>query len=84
MGGGVSLPWVYVHSSIYETYLVWWFPRDLCLIGWEGGVSLPWVYVHSAIYLKLIQCSGFPEIYTRLEERGWGQSAMGICAFFYI
>ena len=65
---GVSLPWVYVHYAIYETSLVEWFSRDLCLIGGGGGVSLPW-------------CSGFPEIYAQLEE---GQSAMGICAFCYI
>ena len=36
-GGGVSLPWVYVPSSICETYLVYWFSRDLCSI---GGVYL--------------------------------------------
>ena len=53
-GDGVSLPWVYVHSAIYETYLVQWFSRDLWSIGGGGGVSLPWVYVHSAIYMKLI------------------------------
>ena len=49
-GHGVSLPWVYVHSAIYETYLVQWFFRDLWLTG-GGGVSLPLVYVHSAIYV---------------------------------
>ena len=45
-GGGVNLPWVYVHCAIYETYLVSWFSRDLCLIGGGVGVSLPW---HSTI-----------------------------------
>ena len=45
----MSLPWVYVHSSICETYLVYWSSRDLCSIGGGGGVSLPWVYVHSSI-----------------------------------
>ena len=49
-GHGVSLPWVYVHSSLCETYLVYWSCTDLWLIG--GGA--------------------------------WGQSAMGICAFFYM
>ena len=48
--GGVSLPWVFVHSAIYETYSVQW----CCIILWSieggGGVSLPWVCVHSAIY----------------------------------
>ena len=49
-GGGVNLPWVYVHSAIYETFFVSWFSRDLCSIGGGGGVNLPWVYVHCAIY----------------------------------
>ena len=35
------------------------------------------------LYVKLIWCSGIPEIYAQLEE-GVGQSAMGICAFFYM
>ena len=47
-GVGVSLPWVYAHSAICETYLVWWFSTDLCSIG-GGGIHLPLVYVHSAI-----------------------------------
>ena len=33
--------------------------------------------------MKLFWCSAFPEIYGGLKE-GWGQSAMGICAFFYM
>ena len=33
--------------------------------------------------MKLIWCTGFPDIYARLEE-GWGQSPMGICALCYI
>ena len=46
IGGGPSakyeftLTWVYVHSAIYETYLVYWFSRDLCSIGGGDGVSL--------------------------------------------
>ena len=34
--------------------------------------------------MKLIWCNGFAEIYASLEERGWGQSAIGICALCYI
>ena len=34
-GEGVNLPWVYVHSAIYETYLLQWFSRNLWSIG--GG-----------------------------------------------
>ena len=40
-------------------------------------------YMCILLYMKLIQCSGFPEIYAQLKERGWGQSAMGICVFLY-
>ena len=38
-------------------------------------------YMH-ILYVKRIWCSGFPEIYVQLEEGG--QSAMGICASFYM
>ena len=34
--------------------------------------------------MKLIWCNGFPEIYAQLEERGGGQSAMGIYPLCYI
>ena len=44
---GVHLPWVYVHSVIYETYWVKHFCMDLWSI-WR--VQLPWVYVQSAIH----------------------------------
>ena len=40
-GGGVNLPWLYVHCAIYETYLVYLFSRGLCLIGVGGGVNVP-------------------------------------------
>ena len=36
------------------------------------------------IYMKPISCNGFPEIYAQLEEGVEVQSAMGICALFYI
>ena len=47
--GEVSLPWVYVESAIYETYLVQWFSRYIWSIRGGGMVSLPWVYVYTAI-----------------------------------
>ena len=53
----VHLPLVYVHSSICETYLVWWFSRDLCSI--EGGYICLW-YMCILPYVKLIWCGGFP------------------------
>ena len=39
-------------------------------------------YMCILLYVKLMWCNGFPEIYAQLEEGG--QSAMGICAFFYM
>ena len=67
-GRGVNLPWVYVHCAIYETYLVWWFSRDLCLIGGGGRGSICHGYMCIVLYMKLIWCDGFPEIYAQLEE----------------
>ena len=46
---GVSLPWVYVHSAIHDTYFMYWCCIDVWLIR-GGGICLTWVYVHSAIY----------------------------------
>ena len=40
-------------------------------------------YMCILLYVELTWCSGFLEIYAQLEE-GWGQSAMSICAFFYM
>ena len=40
------MPWVYVHSAICGTDAVYWFFRDLCLI---GGICWPLVYVLSSI-----------------------------------
>ena len=39
------LPWVYVHSSICQTYLVKWFSRSLYLNGGGGVVSQGYVVV---------------------------------------
>ena len=41
-------------------------------------------YMCILLYVKLLQCSGFPEIYAWLEEGALGHSAMGICAFLYM
>ena len=48
----------------------------------DGGINLPWVYVHCAIYetyfgVMVLQRS-------MLNLIGGGQSAIGICALFYI
>ena len=56
--GGVSLPWVYVHSAIYDSYLVYWFSRDLCSIGEEVGVgSICHGYMYILLSVTVIQCS---------------------------
>ena len=83
-GHGVSLPWVYVHSSICQTYLVYWSCTDLCLIGGGGMGSVCHGYLCILLYVKPLQCSSFPEIYASLEDGAWSQSAMAICAFFYL
>ena len=41
-------------------------------------------YMCILLYMKLIQCSGVAYIYGQIRGEGWGQSAMGICAFSYI
>ena len=37
---GVCLPWVYVHSSICETYLVWWHCIDLWSTGGTSAMGI--------------------------------------------
>ena len=39
-------------------------------------------YMCILLYVKLIVCSGFPEMYAQFEEGG--MSAFHICAFFYM
>ena len=41
-------------------------------------------YMCILLSVKFIWCSGSPEIYAQLEEGGWGQSVIGICAFFHM
>ena len=61
---------------------MYWFFRDLFLIGGGGGVNLPRVYVHCAISAK---CGVALFKASMLDwRRGWGQSALGICALCYI
>ena len=72
---------VSVHSSICDTYSVYWFSRDLWSIGGGGGVCLH-TYLYILLYVILIQCSGLPEIYGQLEVVG--SVCTGICAFCYM
>ena len=53
-GGGVNLPWVYVHCVIYEhLHLVSWLSRDLCSIGGGGG-SICHGNMCIVLYMKLM------------------------------
>ena len=54
---------VYLHSSISETYLVQWYYIDL----WSIGAGGPW-YMCILLYLKLTSCCGIPQIYGQFEE----------------
>ena len=55
------------------------------MLDWRRGMgSVCHGYMCILLYVKLLQCSGFPEIYAQLEEGAWGLSPMGICAFFYM
>ena len=83
VGGYSDYGYMCIVLYMSEIYLVSWVFRDLCLIG--GGVGSIWHgYMCIVQYLKLIWCNGFPEIYAELEEGWWGQSAVGICALYYI
>ena len=53
-----------MHSAICETYLVYWCCIDLWSIG-GGYICLQYMYI--LLYVKLLWCSGFPEIYAQLE-----------------
>ena len=37
---GISLPWVFVHCAIYETYVVAWFCRDLSIGGGQSAIGI--------------------------------------------
>ena len=63
IGGGAL---VYLHSAISETYLVQWYSIDPWSIG--GGRYICPGYMCILLYVKLIWCSGFPQIYGLLEE----------------
>ena len=77
---GVHLPWVHVHSSICETFSTVVLHGSGQLMG--RSICLRYMYI--LLYVKLIWCSSLAWIYGQLEEGGWGQSAMGVCAFFHM
>ena len=49
----------------------------------RAGVSLPWVYVHSPMY-KTYSVEWCCIDLWSMTGGGWVQSAMGICAYFYM
>ena len=81
---GVNLPWVYVHCSIYIYRSAMRCPKfgvavlQVSILYW-GVVCHGYLCI--VLYMKLMWCHGFAEIYAQLEG---GQSAIGICALFYI
>ena len=48
---------------------------------WSGSICQGYMCI--LLDVKLILCNGVAEIYAHLEE-GWGQSVLGVCAFFYM
>ena len=84
--GGISLPWVYVHSSIYETYLVQWCSLDLWSNWMKGNGGT--VY-HRGIcafcyMMKHIQCSGVAYIDGCNLRRGDTVGLGYMCINFYM
>ena len=79
--GEISLPWVYVHFAIYEILCHRGVAEIYCQL--NGVESVCHGYICILLYVKIIWCSGFPEIYAQLKE-GWGKSATGIYAYCYI
>ena len=47
---------------------------------WRGSICQGYICI--LLDVKLIGCKGVAEMYVHLEK-GWGQSAIGICAFFF-
>ena len=47
------------------------------MVAWRGKMCLEYMFI--LLYVKLIWCSGIPQIYGQLEEGG-----LGICAFCYM
>ena len=55
---GVSLPWIFVHCAIYETYVVSWFCRDLSSIG-GGSICHRYMCIVLYIYRYAMRCINF-------------------------
>ena len=65
-----------MHSSICETYLVYWSSIDLCSIG--GGMSA--LGIGAFFNMRTLFCV----VVFHRSLVNWGMSALGICAFCYM
>ena len=66
---GFNLLRVCVHCAIYETHLVSWFCRDLCLIGgWRGSISHGYI----CIVLYIYRCAKFGVAVFKASMLNWG------------
>ena len=78
------------HLAVVDPCHIFWgvvcSARNVCLqfesVSFPIGNDTSALYMCLLLYVKLIQCSGVPQIYGQLEE--WGTSATGICACFYM
>ena len=79
---GVHLPWVYVHSSICESYCVQWCCRDLLSVG--GYICHGYICI--LLYVKLFGCSGVSQIYAQLEgvHLPWVYVHSSICQTYWV
>ena len=84
--GGVILPWVYVPSDIYETYLVQWCCIYLLSIGGGDGGSVYHGYMCLLLYQNLFGVVVFQRsiLNWRMRVESVCHEDLGICAFQYI
>ena len=80
-----NVPWVNVHCTIYETYLVLWFCRDLCSIGGGGAICHRYMCIVLYTYRSAMRCAKCDVVVLQASmlNRG-GQFAMDICTLYYI
>ena len=67
---GISLPWVFVHCAIYETYVVSWFCRDLSSIG-GGSICHRYMSIVLYIYRSAMRCAKFGAAVLQASMLDW-------------
>ena len=84
-GGGVSLPWIYVYSAIYETVFgVVVFQRSMLNWRWGRG-SVCHEYMYILLCRKLIWCSGFSRDLCSIGEGAVGPVYHGyMCVLLFM